>query len=257
MTRTVPRWFPADPTTDTAPVRVFCFAHAGGNPRTFLRWQPELADAATLVPVVPPGRGPRPQETGVADVEAYADGAASAIARVIDRPTILFGHSLGALVAFEVARRLRDLPLVTDVVASGCAAPAVLPSQRVRAAARLDGQAFAEAVAFFGGLPREVLDDEELRELVLPPLVADFRLVAGYRYRPGPPLNAALHLVNGADDPHVLAHTLEPWSAEVRTAPHRLRAGGGHFYFEQDASVLVGLLRHLALAAVERHTEII
>jgi surfactin synthase thioesterase subunit len=193
----------------------------------------------------------------VAGVDAYADGVAAAIAPVVDRPTILFGHSLGALVAFEVARRLRDLRLVTDLVASGCAAPVLLPSPRVIAAARLEGRAFARAVGFFGGLPPEVVDDEELHDVVLPPLLADFRLVAGYRYEPAAPLNATLHLVQGEDDPHVLASSLEPWSAEVTTAPRMLQVRGGHFYFEQDSTLLVRLLRDLALAAVERHTEVI
>ncbi|HET9116591.1 MAG TPA: alpha/beta fold hydrolase [Pseudonocardiaceae bacterium] len=244
-------WFLTDSDAAHSPVRVCCFPHAGGGPHQFLRWQRQLGDAVQLLGVVLPGRGHRTAESPVDTIEEYIDGAAHAVAQLADRPTLLMGHSLGALVAFEVARQLREVPAVTDLVASGLAAPSMLPTPRVVAAARLHGREFAEAVAFFGGLPPEMLAAEELYDLVLPGLYSDFQLVAGYRYRGAEPLTVRVHLVNGADDPHVGGDVLHGWTAECVEPPTRLQAAGGHFYFEQDATVLTELLSSLA----ERHRE--
>lgn len=239
-------WFLTDPDAAHSPVRVCCFPHAGGGPHQFLRWQRRLGDAAQLLGAVPPGRGHRADEPAVGTIEEYIDGAARAVEQLADRPTLLLGHSLGALVAFEVARRLRQVPWVTDLVASGLAAPSLLPTPRVVATARLQGREFAEAVAFFGGLPPEMLAAEELYDLVLPALCSDFRLVAGYRYQVAEPLAIRVHLVNGVEDPHVGGDVLHGWADECAEPPSRLQAAGGHFYFQQDPAVLIGLLSSLA-----------
>jgi medium-chain acyl-[acyl-carrier-protein] hydrolase len=117
------------------------------------------------------------------------------------------------------------------------------------AAAHLEGRAFAEAVGFFGGLPPEVVQAEELHDLLLPTLRADFRLVADYRYREDEPLEIRVHLVNGTEDPHVRGDVLRGWASECREEPTRHEAVGGHFYFEQEPQVLTGLLRELAARA--------
>lgn len=146
--------------------RVYCFAPAGEDSRAFLPWQDELGDEAELVAVCPPGRAHRAREPRPS-LEEFAQGAAAAIlARARDsgrgdgdgngngRPVYLFGHSLGSLVAFETARRLRDLPALRHLFVSGVSAPSLAPSQRVRELAALEGREFAEALRFFEGLPR-------------------------------------------------------------------------------------------------------
>ncbi|RKS97090.1 medium-chain acyl-[acyl-carrier-protein] hydrolase [Streptomyces sp. 3211.6] len=252
-------WFLTSETAaglDSDAVRVYCFAHAGGNPRTFLGWQPALEPDALVAAVCPPGRGHRFREPAPASLAALADGAAAAIARTEDRrgsralpPFLLFGHSFGAALAFEVARRLDGVPGLAGLVASGCAAPSLLPTPRVVETARLEGRAFAEAVGFFGGLPPEVVRDEALQELLLPHLKADFRMVAAHRHRPGPPLTVPVTLLNGTDDPHVSPAALDPWSRECAAPPERHWAAGGHFYFEDRPDAATSLLRSLAHTA--------
>src|SRR6185312_16125229 len=164
----------------------------------------------------------------------YVDGAAAAIRAAADgRPMYLFGHSLGALVAFEVARQLADLPDLRHLVASGCSAPELLPSKRLRAIAELEGREFAEAICFFGGLTPEVAADEDVRALLLPGLTADFRMAVGYEYRPAAQLTVPLSLINGRQDPHIGPAQLVPWRHESAAPVHHW-ADGGHFYFEQQ-----------------------
>jgi surfactin synthase thioesterase subunit len=190
-----------------------------------------------------PGRGHRWGEPPPTSVAELADGAAAAIADTGDQPVYLFGHSLGALVAFEVARRLCGLPALRHLVASGCSAPSLLPSARVVEMSRLEGQAFAEAAGFFGGLPPEVVADPDLQQVLLPGVQADFRLVAGYQYRPAQPLPVGLTLVNGRDDPHIRQNALTPWEQEVTAPPAWHWNDGGHFYFENAPETIASVLR--------------
>jgi surfactin synthase thioesterase subunit len=237
--------------------RIFCFPHAGGSPRAFLDWQAGLADDAEIAAVCRPGREHRAAEPAPA-INELIDGAAAAIAAVTERdgrPCYLFGHSLGALVAFEVCRRLTGPAAPRHFIASGCSAPSLLPSQRVKHIATLTGAEFAEAIGFFGGLSPEVVADPELRDLLLPGLIADFRMAVGYRYRAGPRLAVPATLVAGRDDPHVRQAQIAPWDQEFTWAPDRHWLDGGHFYFEPDPSAIVGILRSLVLA--DQHVELI
>jgi surfactin synthase thioesterase subunit len=221
---------------------VFCFPHAGGSPRAFLDW--DLGPDAEILAVCRPGREHRADEPAPTMDELIAGATAAIAEQAGDRPCYLFGHSLGALVAFEVCRRLPLPP--RHFVASGCAAPALLPSRRVREIAALTGRQFAEAVGFFGGLPAEVLADDDLRDLLLPGVIADFRMAVGYRYQPGPPLPVPATVIVGRDDPHVRAEQVAPWDQEFSSPPERCWVDGGHFYFEPRPDAATSLLRRLA-----------
>jgi surfactin synthase thioesterase subunit len=237
--------------------RVFCFPYAGGSPRVFLDWQARLGEDAEILAVCRPGREHRAAEPAptIAELIDGATAAITALSEADGRPCFLFGHSLGALVAFEVGRRLPAARQPRHFVASGCAAPSLLPSERVRRIATLRGQEFAEAIGFFGGLPAEVIADPDMRDLLLPGVTADFRMAVGYRYRPGAPLDIPATLVVGRGDPHVKAEQIEPWNKEFAVAPDRCWVDGGHFYFESDPDAAVGVLRRLVHA--DQHVELI
>jgi surfactin synthase thioesterase subunit len=247
-------WFIAEAITSTSSTnrpdvpRIYCFGHAGGNPRAFLRWQADLDAPAQLVPVVMPGRAHRFGQPMPGSIEEYADGAAWAISTADDRPFYLFGHSLGALVAFEVARRLGGSTDLRHLIASGSAAPSLLPSARAVRTAALEGRAFAEAVGFFGGLPPALIADEEVQRLLLHSVQADFRLVAGYTYTSAPSLRVPISLINGVDDSHVAPERLDPWAAETSLSVSRHWAPGGHFYFEDGLRPVLDLLRDVVTA---------
>lgn len=240
------RWFLSCATGGAA--RVFCFAHAGGNPRLFLNWQRAMDPDAEIVAVCAPGRGPRADDPAPGSLAELADGAAAAIAALRDKPAYLFGHSLGALMAFEVARRL---PAPRHLLVSGLAAPALMPTKQAVEIARLSGRAFVEAVASYGGLPPQLVAEEDAYHLLLPGLRGDFRLIETYRYVPGTPMTTGLTIINGTRDPHVSAAVLEPWARETRIPPTYHWVDGGHFYFETKPEVITDILRQLIRADQE------
>lgn len=250
-----PEWFVFR--GDNRRARVFCFPYAGGDPRAYLSWQPGLDAEAGIVAVCLPGKAHRAHEP-LPPFDALADSAAAAIAesaRADPRPIHLFGHSFGGLLAFEVARRLRDLPTLRHLVVSGISAPSLLPSRRVREMAKLEGREFPEALAFFGQFPPEAIADEDVLALLLPVLKADFDLAVGYRYRPDRPLEIGVSVIVGREDPHVGEDEVEPWHRECAAPPAHHRADGGHFYFEPDPAPVVDLLASVAGAG--RHVEVI
>ena len=245
-------WFSSRGAPSPWAARVYCFAPAGGNARTFLDWQAALGDEAEIVAVsAPRGAGAAPRS-----IDELIDGAVAAITEQLDdRPTYLFGHSMGGLVAFEVARRMRDVPALRQLIASGLAAPSLLPSERVRELSRLEGKQFVDGVAFFGGLPPEFVAEEELHDVLLPGIIADFRIAASYVYRPEPPLAIGVSLLNGRQDPHVGPTQLAPWIHECVTPPAQHWAEGGHFYFEGQPSAATDLL--LSVIRADQHVEVI
>jgi surfactin synthase thioesterase subunit len=250
-------WFASAGGASPWAARVFCFAHAGGNARSFLSWQPRLGGEAEIIGVCPPGKGARAREA-VPSFDELVEGAALAIAEAAERDNrsvFLFGHSLGALEAFEAARRLSDLSTLRHLVASGLNAPSLLPSERVLELSKLDGKAFVEALGFFGGIPPEVIADEDLQEFLLPGLIGDFRMAAGYKYRSAPPLGIDISLINGRDDPHVGPEGLVAWRNECRNEPAYHWAEGGHFYFQDQPSVVPDVL--LEVIRADQHVELL
>jgi surfactin synthase thioesterase subunit len=253
-------WFISRGGADQSSARIFCFPHAGGSPRAFLDWQAGLEGEAEIVAVCRPGREHRAAEPApsIGEFIAGAAAAISAITAADHRPYYLFGHSLGALVAFEVDLLVAgpDCPAVPNhFIASGCAAPCLLPSQRVKDIAKLEGREFAEAIGFFGGLSAEVIADDEMRELLLPGVIADFHLAVGYSYQAAAPLDVPATLVIGADDPHVRPQLAEPWRLEFAQPPDEHWVPGGHFYFDQDPAVITAILTGIVQA--DQHVELI
>jgi surfactin synthase thioesterase subunit len=222
MARAVPAGWP----------RTYCFAHAGGRAQAFFEWQEALAGVTALVGVTPPER------TGI---DTVCDQAAELIATQNAEPFLLFGHSLGALIAFEVARRLGDRP--AHLIASGCVAPSLHPTPRMVEVAGLDGQGLTDALAVYGGIRPEILADPELQEFILPDVRADFKMVAEYQYRSTAALSCGVSLINGVDDPLVRPDDLAGWTSECVEEPEAHWSEGGHFYFEGHPEAVTEVIR--------------
>jgi surfactin synthase thioesterase subunit len=222
-----------------APVRLFCFPHSGGSAGEYVRWA-DLLPGVEVWGIQLPGRGARVDEAPFTRIRDLVD----ALVRAVDFGTsfAFFGHSLGALLAFETARRLRDLGRPTPgwLFPSAAPAPQLPPPTLHHSHQDADGQLTALEPAY-GELIRELRADLELRALLLPGLRADVRLVESHAFEPRPRLDCAMVVTGGTHDDLSYAE-LEPWRAHT-TGPFALHLlPGGHFYLREQKPALLRLL---------------
>ena len=224
-----------------APIRLVCFPHAGGSATFYAALAHALGSQVDTQAVQYPGRLERRDEPFPESIAEVADAVVSELAPCLDRPTALFGHSMGAVVAFEVARRLEALQCPpTWLFISGRGAPSLQPREFTHL---LDDQSLLAEMAKLGGTDRRLLADEELMQFLLPVIRGDYLTLASYRHAPGPPLSCPLTAVNGQDDTRVSSRTVAAWE-QLTTGPfHSLTLRGGHFYLVERAPEVAALLR--------------
>ncbi|MGK4584930.1 thioesterase II family protein [Kitasatospora sp. HPMI-4] len=234
-----------------APVRLLCFPNAGSGAAGYRHLAEPLAPTAELRVVRLPGREQRWQEPAHSRLAPLLHDLAQWLAPHLEpgpgQRLAFFGHSMGALVAFELARllRARGLRVPDALFASGLDAPH-LPRTGRTTMHTLDDAEFAARLPYYGGTPREVLARPDVLELFLPTLRADFAVVETHRHRPGAPLPLPVAAYGGRDDPETTPAGLAAWS-ELTAGPFRQRAfAGGHFYLaDRPAEVAAALTTDL------------
>ena len=224
-----------------ARLRLICLPWAGGGASGYRDWPSHLPDDVEVVAVQLPGRESRLAEPPVSSMEPLVARLAVGILGRLDRPFALFGHSMGALIAFELAGRLRSMGREpVHLLVSGARAPH-LPS-RWRDRHTSPDREFVSTVRELGGTPPEVLDDPDLLDLVLPALRADFALVETYTPRAGPLLRCPVSAFGGVEDDDVGRDDLAAWSRHT-TGPSRTHLlPGGHFYVNSSRESLLRIV---------------
>jgi surfactin synthase thioesterase subunit len=235
-------------------LRLYCFSYAGGSPAGYLAWQAALDPEIEVCAVQLPGRGARFNEASCTELAQLVATLAAVIGDEAEQPFAFFGHSLGALIAFEVARALaaggRAQPC--HLFLSGCAAPRYRPARP--AIHRFDDAALLRELADYNGTPPELLAHAELMALLLPAIRADFALVHDYAYRPARLLDLPLTVLAGDADRIGSSNEVTGWSEETR-GPCRVRwFAGDHFFLHactaQVLDCITNALDHLTEPAL-------
>lgn len=222
-------------------LRLYCFSYAGGGAHAYTPWQAELGSEIEVCAIQLPGRGARMGEQPMTSMRELVETLAGVIARQDRTPFAFFGHSLGGLVAFELARLCarRGLALPERLVVSGCAAPQ--HRKRSRQLHALPDDELIQALADYNGTPPEILAHRELMELLLPMIRADFGLAETYAYSAGPALPVDITVLTGDDDMHV-SHATE-WQKETEARCEVHRFPGDHFFINSQRSAVLACLR--------------
>ncbi|MFF3443019.1 thioesterase II family protein [Streptosporangium sp. NPDC002721] len=229
-----------------ATTRLFCFTHAGGSATAYRAWSEPLPASVELHATQLPGRADRFNEPLPEDMDTLADEVTGSMLPLLDRRFALFGHSMGATLAYEVTRRLEARGIApARLFASGARAPHD-PRDRPPIS-EYDDDRFVAEIAKLGGTEVEILSHRAMREIILPYVRADFRLVEAYRHRPGPPLHTPISAFVSDADPVVTPAQAKSWEARTSSGFSLTIFPGDHFYLQpQRVRVVKEITRTLA-----------
>lgn len=210
--------------------RLFCFPHAGGSYVAFSGWRERLPTDVEVISFCYPGRLRLIREAPLTDLRTLVAELDTAISGLLDVPFVFLGHSLGALVAFELSRHLRSKngPQPAALILSGRAAPQ-LP-RRLPDLHRLPPDELLVQLRALEGLPPELEQNEEFLSLILPTIRADLQMHETYAYDEQPPLDAAILALAGSSDPQATPPDVEAWKCQTTSAFSFRTFPGGHFF---------------------------
>lgn len=215
-----------------ATVRLFCLPYAGGGASSYRAWPAYLPADIDVMAIQLPGREERVCEPAFRDASELCAQLTAVVAPYLDRPFALFGHSMGGLLAFELARRFRTIgaPCPVHLFISAHSGPrAVYGLPRVAA---MSDEEFAALLRRLGGTRDEVLADAEMMTLVLPLMRCDLSVCESYRYVLDEPLTCPISVFGGILDKLVRRPDLLAWDAETSGVFRARMFPGGHFFFD-------------------------
>lgn len=232
-------WFKTLNPESQAHLRLFCLPYAGGSARVFCEWQRQLPSMIEVCPVELPGHGSRLREAPLTQIQSITRELHHSIRPHLDRPFAFFGHSMGALICFDLARRLRDEPGVepAHLFVSGCRAPQI--GGVGDPVHQLTDVGLMDKLRQLNGIPREVLNHPVMMQLMLPLLRADFEAGETYRYSDALPFGCPITVFGGLFDPEVGRDDLEAWRQQT-TGSFRVRMfDGDHFFIHRLEPLLL------------------
>lgn len=249
------KWFVCPQPNPSAGSRLFIFPYAGGNPAAFSKW---IVDNIESQIVHYPGRGSRFNEPPIKNIDALVENILQAIRPSLDKPFALFGHSMGGLIAFELARSLRrfSLPRPTRLFISACGAPQ-FPDSNPPIHALPDDE-FLDALKKFNGIPVEILNQSETLEIILPILRADFEAVETYRFDPNEhPLDIPIIAFGGLDDERVSREGLEGWANQTTSRFESHDFPGDHFFLNNARELIMSTIATELTSSLSRKHKMI
>ncbi|MFE4690182.1 thioesterase II family protein [Streptomyces sp. NPDC056749] len=235
------RWIHHYHPSPGATARLVCFPHAGGSAGFYYSLSALLHPRVEVLAVQYPGRQERRTEPPAPDIASLARAVADVLAPTWDEPAAFFGHSMGAVVAYETARLLESATGAgpSALFASGRRAPSTSRDERLHLS---DDRTLLAEVARQGGTPPALLSDPDLVAMILPSLRADYRAVERYGHLPGARITAPVTVLVGTEDPKVTSREARAWQDHTDGTTEVLEFSGGHFFLgahEERISMLI------------------
>lgn len=236
-------WF-QDLQSGTSPkIRLFCFPFAGGNAYTYRSWNELLPDSICVCPVQYPGRANRIKESRYTDLLALTDALHAEIESFLDLPIAVFGHSMGAIVGFELICLLQKRGVsIKHLFVSGARAPGTSSDRQLLH--NLSPDNFRTEILRLNGTPKEILDHPELFEILLPILRDDFQMIETYSFSGNGVINCPITVFGGDSDPEVNLQELNAWSNFTSSSFKSKVFNGDHFFLFQFLKEISNIIKH-------------
>lgn len=223
-------WFPKLGNSPNASCRLFCFPYAGGSSFIFNSWSKTIAENVELVAIQLPGRANRMTEKPFTNVESLVEVLTEKILPFTSMPFAFFGHSMGAIISYELAVNLMKEVSIEPIhlFVSGRSAPHLAAREKITY--NLPDKEFIKEIAKLNGTPKEILQNAELLELLFPLLRADFELVETYGFKNHAPLNCPISAFGGSDDDEVPVEDVKAWKQHTVSDFKLNILEGDHFF---------------------------
>lgn len=235
-------WFNSLQSQAEAKLNIFFFPHAGGGTLTFRTWQKYLPSSVGCYFTQLPGREQRIGELPFHRLKPLIQELGKAILPYLDTPFVFFGHSMGALISFELARELRrnNLPLPLHLFVAACAAPQIQDwHPQIHTLSDSD---FLKEISTYAGLPNEILSDREAMQTILPASRADFTLCETYHYLPEAALACPISAFGGIVDSYVAFEDIAAWRVQTSASFIMRMFPGNHFFLHEAKEQIVQLI---------------
>lgn len=250
--QSVSSWFSYRKPKPSAKLRLFCLPYAGGSALIYRTWGSRISANVEVCPVSLPGRAPRATEPCFQRLAPMAEATANALLPYCDKPFAVFGHSMGAMLSFEIARYLRrhGHKGPSQVFVSGRRAPQVPDEDPPTYDLPYDE--FIAELKRINGTPAEILEHEEILEMVVPIIRADFEACQTYQYTPEPPLDCPIMAFGGATDDEETEERIKPWQEQTTASFSVSMLPGDHFFLHTSEDLLLQLLDRQLHKLVQR-----
>lgn len=234
-------WLRAPRPVPSPRIRVVCLPYAGGGATVYFKWAAQLPEDVEVRAAQLPARQDRLAEAPLLRLPAIVDRLMEALRALPPAPLVLYGHSLGALVGFELARSLQATGAPPLALIAGARGGPQLPSP-YPPLRHVSEPAFLQAMHTRYGTPWAILNNEDLMALALPSLRADMEVFETYAYAPGPPLSFPVLVLRGLKDAGVSAEGARAWS-EVAPALEVREVEGGHFFVDSHPGWVIAQVK--------------
>jgi medium-chain acyl-[acyl-carrier-protein] hydrolase len=237
-------WFAYSRTNSEARIRLFCFPYAGGGALSYRTWSEAVPAQIDIRPIQLPGRENRFNEKPYTEMQTLVDALSTAIRPYLDMPFAFFGHSMGSLLAFELAKKLDEEGLATPrhlFISSrrGPDLPGPTPPLHTLSESEL-----VDTLKRFGGIPDLILKEPEILDFFLPTLRADLYLAETSPLENGIRIDAPITAFGGLQDPFTSVDELEAWRKHTLQEFRLKIFPGGHFYMREQNRVLLKEISH-------------
>ncbi len=231
-------------------IRLYCFPYAGGNAGIFSRWADSFGSDVEICAISLPGRWKRLNEPSIANMNTLSLEIADAVRAESKTPFAFFGHSMGAILSFEVSRLLRKqgAMLPDHLFVSGAQAPHTLneaDANRRKKVVHMNDDEFLGYLQLLSGTPGELLQNPEMRAHVLKTMLPDLQAIDGWQYKPAKPFNQNISVFVGTDDPVIDIDSARAWEQHTLNQCELNIISGDHFFIHTQKELLTHKIKRI------------